>query len=231
MRPLIPFIITFVFLLCEWSAWAYRGDQLQALIISADNSFLRSESDLKYAHRDAQRLSNALVESGEVPPENIRVLKNPTRKEFSKTLRSFAKRSKKFLFYFSGHSTEKGLHFRDGRLSRVQFHGLLNDITADTKIIILDSCFSGGLKNKGVKKSSAIKLVDYGLDEPTGSVILTSSSAQEFSYESESLKGSIFTYHLVSGLYGQADSNGDGLITIDELYQYVYLKTKFQSLV
>ncbi|MCB0385126.1 MAG: hypothetical protein KDD43_07015, partial [Bdellovibrionales bacterium] len=92
-------------------------------------------------------------------------------------------------------------------------------------------CFSGALKTKGVTKSQPISLVNYDVDEPTGSVVLTSSSGKEFSYESENLKGSIFTYHLVSGIYGQADGNEDGLVTIDELYQYVYSQTKYQNMV
>jgi uncharacterized caspase-like protein len=35
------------------------------------------------------------------------------------------------------------------------------------------------------------------------------------------LQHGIFTHFLIKGLQGQADSDGDGLITVDEVYTYV----------
>lgn len=207
-------------------------EDFQALVVSADNSFDASEKDLEFASLDASRLTKALITAGRIPESKILNLKNPSVAEFDQAIAGLSqKASQKFMFYFSGHSTENGLHLKDGSITKNKFHDLLAKISAKVKIVILDSCFSGALKSKGVKKDKPIELVQYNVDEPTGSVILTSSSGKEFSYESDKLKGSIFSYHLISGLYGQADSNGDGLVTIDELYQYVYSQTKFQSMV
>lgn len=203
-----------------------------ALIVSAETSYLKAEAPLDYADLDADRVARAMRKAGRTPPGAIHRLKNPTIAELTQNINSMAKdKSRKFLFYFSGHSDENGLHLRDGLIDRSRFHSLMQKISANAKVVILDSCFSGSLKTKGVAKSQPIDAVQYNVDEPTGSVVLTSSSGKEFSYESENLKGSIFTYHLVSGIYGQADGNNDGVVTIDELYQYVYSQTKYQNMV
>ncbi len=211
---------------------APSNDDFQALIVSADDSYVLAEKNLEYSAMDASRLSKALVSAAKVPEQSIVNLKNPSIDEFDQAVVALAKKTtQKFMFYFSGHSDENGLHLKDGSVTKAKFHNLLAKISSKVKIVILDSCFSGSLKSKGVVKTKPIELVQYNVDEPSGSVILTSSSGTELSYESAKLKGSIFTYHLVSGLYGQADANNDGLVTIDELYQYVYSQTKFQSMV
>jgi uncharacterized caspase-like protein len=54
-----------------------------------------------------------------------------------------------------------------------------------------------------------------------GKIILTASGANEVSAESDELQHGIFTHFLIKGLQGEADSDGDGLITVDEVYTYV----------
>ncbi len=227
MKLVIFFLVCFVS-----CAFSQEKNDLQVLIVSAEDSTIASEKKLDYASMDAQRLVRALTVAGKVDAQNIASLKNPSMEEFDKTVSALSKKkNQKFMFYFSGHSNENGLHLRDGSITKSKFHELLAGLKSKLKIVILDSCFSGALKAKGAQRAKPIELVQYNVDEPTGSVILTSSSGNELSYESEKLKGSIFTYHLVTGLYGQADSNNDGLVTIDELYNYVYAQTKFQSTV
>ncbi len=217
---------------CDLAHAANESSEMQALVISADNSYVSSEKNLQFASKDADRVVQALISASKVPEKNIVNLKNPDLDDVNQAIEKIAKtKTQKFMLYFSGHSDENGLHLKDASITKAKFHELLNKIKAKVKIVILDSCFSGALKSKGVLKDKPIELVQFNVDEPTGSVVLTSSSGTELSYESDRLKGSIFTYHLVSGLYGQADANGDGVVTIDELYQYVYAHTKFQSMV
>lgn len=233
MKTKVFMILLMVQLLAAQSIAAEKGtNEFHALIVSAEDSTYAGEKKLDYTSMDANRLSRALTVAGKIDSENITNLKNPSIEEFDNAVSAISKKSnQKFMFYFSGHSNENGLHLKDGSITKSKFHDLLSKVKSKLKIVILDSCFSGALKSKGAQKVKPIELVQYNVDEPTGSVILTSSSGTELSYESEKLKGSIFTYHLVSGLYGQADSNTDGLVTIDELYQYVYSQTKFQSTV
>jgi WD40 repeat protein len=64
-----------------------------------------------------------------------------------------------------------------------------------------------------------------------GRVVITASSATEYSYDGDNLSGegqpSIFTEAVVEGLEtGQADRDGDKWISVDELYDYVYDRVK-----
>jgi uncharacterized caspase-like protein len=55
-----------------------------------------------------------------------------------------------------------------------------------------------------------------------GTAFLLSSKSEEFSLESKGLRQGIFSHYLIEGLKGKADEDGDKLVTLDELYIYVY---------
>ncbi|MCK7469824.1 MAG: hypothetical protein MZU95_02755 [Desulfomicrobium escambiense] len=55
-----------------------------------------------------------------------------------------------------------------------------------------------------------------------GKVIITASSANEVSVEKDELQHGVFTYYLLEGLRGKADTDRDGMVTVDEAYRYVY---------
>ena len=40
----------------------------------------------------------------------------------------------------------------------------------------------------------------------------------------QGIKHGVFTYYLLEGLGGKADFDGDGVITLDEIYRYVSVK-------
>jgi uncharacterized caspase-like protein len=54
-----------------------------------------------------------------------------------------------------------------------------------------------------------------------GRVILTASGANEVSGEDDDLRHGVFTYFLLEGLRGKADTDRDSIITVDEVYRYV----------
>ena len=62
------------------------------------------------------------------------------------------------------------------------------------------------------------------LVEGKDQVILTASKGSEVSEERENLGHGVFTYYLLEGLKGKADLDGDGVITVDEIYTYVSKK-------
>lgn len=65
---------------------------------------------------------------------------------------------------------------------------------------------------------------DIFLDRITkgkGRIILSASGANELAKEDDQLKHGIFTYYLLKGLKGDADSDKDGFVTIDEIYSYL----------
>src|SRR5215213_10159958 len=66
-----------------------------------------------------------------------------------------------------------------------------------------------------------------------GRIILTASDAVQFAWEGDKVIGeannSLFTHFLIKGLEGEADLDGDGFITVDELYDYTYEQVKLAN--
>ena len=88
-----------------------------------------------------------------------------------------------------------------------------------------DACFSGALLTpKGLVRESplVVSVVPLG---GRGRYLVTSSGANQLSYESGLIQGSPFAEALRSGLRGAADANGNGEVTLPELYDYIYRRT------
>ena len=59
---------------------------------------------------------------------------------------------------------------------------------------------------------------------------MTSATDIQTATEKEGDRNSVFTKHLIEGIKtGEADRNGDGLITMDELYHYVHERVQKES--
>lgn len=107
-----------------------------------------------------------------------------------------------------------------GELSRI-----FNRIRSERLIYIADACYSGasGGRTIGVSGTRA-SISDAFIDRIAGGkgrVIITASGANEVSVENDELKHGVFTYFLIEGLKGPADTNKDGIVTVDEAYDYV----------
>jgi len=102
---------------------------------------------------------------------------------------------------------------------------LFGRIRSDRLVFIVDTCYSGASGGRTISVADLRAGISDGfLDRITGGkgkIILTASGANEVSAESDELQHGIFTHFLIKGLQGQADSDGDGLITVDEVYTYV----------
>jgi hypothetical protein len=94
---------------------------------------------------------------------------------------------------------------------------------AGTRLLILDCCFSGGFPEEKGELDLAVEL---GL-EGRGIAVLSGSRAREYSYEGRpigpELPRSLFTEGLAVGLAtGAADTDGNGIVTVAEAYNYAY---------
>ncbi|GAA4604288.1 DNA-binding beta-propeller fold protein YncE [Actinoplanes octamycinicus] len=143
------------------------------------------------------------------------------------------------LLYFTGH----GLKDDEGRLylatsdtrrdsllfsaiSAEQIDRALEGCASRRKVLILDCCYSGAFPAGRLAKA------DEGVHtlerfQGRGRTVLTASDATQYSFEGDRTSGaaarSVFTRYLVEGLRdGSADLDGDGDITLDELYSYVH---------
>ena len=92
-------------------------------------------------------------------------------------------------------------------------------------IFITDSCYSGATAGRTFQTASRRAVVSDAflsrLSKGKGRVVLTASRAGEVSEERDNLGHGVFTYYLLEGLKGKADQDGDGIITVDEVYAYV----------
>jgi hypothetical protein len=94
-------------------------------------------------------------------------------------------------------------------------------------VLLLDCCYSGAFARGMLHRADTV--IDLGdRFEGRGRIVLTASSAMEYAFEDAELsraegRPSVFTNALVQGLEtGDADRDGDGLISVDELYDYVF---------
>jgi outer membrane protein assembly factor BamB len=102
----------------------------------------------------------------------------------------------------------------------------LEDCRARRQILVLDCCHSGAFA-KGAKGDASLALQQRFEPHGRGRVVLTASRSTEYSFEGGQASGegvpSVFTHAIVTGLRtGDADRDRDGLITVTDLYQYVF---------
>ncbi|NMO17759.1 caspase family protein [Pyxidicoccus fallax] len=188
---------------------------------------------LRYAVTDATAFGQVLEELGGVQPQDRMMLMEGGRPEFERALAGFkdmlasarkAGGRTEALIYYSGHSDEEGLLLQKDKFGYRELRQALESLPADVRIAILDSCASGTLARQkgGVRRPAFLSDASTAV---RGHAILTSSSEDEVSQESDRIGGSFFTHNLVSGLRGAADATGDGRVTLHEAYQFAFHET------
>jgi len=202
---------------------------------------------LKYAVNDATSFYNLLVDTVSIPRENITLLTDREagltnlRSTLGTKLKGKAGKEDMVIIFFAGHgATEKDSMSLDGdglekyilpydadlkdlystALPMREISHIFRRIRSERLIFIADSCYSGasGGRTIGLSETRASiseKFLDR-IAKGKGRVIMTASSANEVSAED---KNGI--YYLLEALRGKADIDNDGLITVDETYQYV----------
>jgi hypothetical protein len=197
-------------------------------IVVGNNVGLVDEEILRYAEDDAEKIRRSLVDLGGYDADEVHVLTGARADDLRTTLKrlSTATRVSTLFFYYSGHGDDTNLHLRGTRLSLREIRLALDAIAADVQIVLVDSCRSGALiRPKGATLGPAFDVDVRRTSDVRGRIIITSSSASEVAQESDRLRGSFFTHYWVSGLYGRADSNDDGLITLEEAYRFAHFQT------
>jgi hypothetical protein len=100
---------------------------------------------------------------------------------------------------------------------------ITQQINAQKQVFILDACQSAGAlealesRTRGVAEEKAIAQ----LARSTGTFWITSTGSDQFASEFDKLGHGIFTYTLLEGIKGAADTNKDSKLTIRELSTYI----------
>jgi hypothetical protein len=105
-------------------------------------------------------------------------------------------------------------------------HAIFGRIEAERVVMFLDACYSGaaGGRTFAARSTRAGAVDELFLERLTrsrGRVIVTAARPNEVSVELPELGHGIFTYYLTEGLRGAGDLNRDGIVGLQELYEYV----------
>src|SRR5262245_48250868 len=197
-------------------------------IVVGNNHGLSGDVPLRFAESDAQKVARALVDLGGFRADEVHtVLGQGPDALRSQLARLPAAGDGEVLFYYSGHADPRRLHMSGGTLDLDELRALVERAGGALRIFVVDACNSGAfVREKGATKGAGFDLVLAQPDvQARGTITITSSSADEVAQESDRLEGSFFTHYWVSGLYGAADANGDGMVTLEEAYRYAHYQT------
>jgi tetratricopeptide (TPR) repeat protein len=213
---------------------------------------LPSSAQLAFANRDAEDIYSVLIsaEGGQFPAENVHKLINEKatvaniRREIEEWLPSVTHDDDRVVIYFAGHgfvSAGKGwLAPYDVDTHNIPTTAYPMDtlgtviggrIKGKWKVLLTDACHSGAITPQADSSSDRSKVSDSLLNLQKSLFSLTASRDREQSLESDQWGGGhgIFTYYVVKGLEGEADTNHDHIVTADELAEYVHTNVRLAT--
>lgn len=196
-----------------------------------------------FADRDAILMGEYLTKVLGYPEENVVVRTNEKAsltdliKYFEGWLPNNVEQDSSVFIYYSGHGSPNpqtgGAYLvpYDGDPTFVErtgyplkgLYAALERLPAKEIIVVLDSCFSGaGGRSVIAQGAKPIVLSSENAMLPGGKIVVFSASAgdQISSAYSEKRHG-LLTYFFLRGLQGEGDLNGDGIIEISELFEYI----------
>lgn len=196
--------------------------------------------------KDAEDFARVLKDKGLCEFDDVRVLLNQVSSSIIEAIDEFFDQKKPddlLVLYFSGHGVrdELGslyLAVKNTIRSRLRSTAIKSDYIREVmdqsrsrrQVLVLDCCNSGAFE-QGTKAATGVSVgTASAFESGFGRIILTASDSTQFAWEGDKVIGetdnSLFTHFLVEGLEGEADMDGDGRITVDELYDYAYEKVK-----
>ena len=206
-------------------------------ILIGNNDFPNDPHGLQQLNgpiNDVRVLRSALThpEKGLFEKTNVQTLENATTREILIALEQFyanARNTDQLLFYYSGHGCKDDLDQlylcgQDSMNNRListaipdkLINSMLENSSSKKNIIILDCCNSGNFKSGELPQSL----------QGEGRFVITSSHSNQLSRDTDNTNHpSPFTKYLAEALLAdEIDTNSDGFISINEVYEYVFPK-------
>lgn len=223
-------------------------DPRRALIIANDTYEQAALRDLRAPAADAEALRRVLSDP-QIGDFAVQVARNEPSHLIQAQIEdvfSEGRTDELLLLHFSGHGlkSESGELFfaaRNTRPDRLRATAVPADFvqrcmqdSRSRRIVLLLDCCYGGAFTQGVRvraggDAHVLDSFPRGWPGGRGRAVITASSAMEYAFEGDHLgvdqqgQPSVFTSALVQGLAtGDADQNGDGWISLSELYDYVF---------
>ena len=214
-----------------------------ALIIGIENYDKTSKAT--YANKDAQYFYEYANLTFGIPTENIKLLveENANFIQSVGTLKKWlpskiSKGRTDLIIFFAGHGlasidgSELYLLLQDSEpdlledfsLSRNKLFKIIKDLNPKSVTIFLDACYTGFSRDNKMLLADARPIRIVANEEesiPDNFTIFSASKNTQISSGLKEAKHGIFSYYLMKGLEGKADSNKDYKITNGELLAYM----------
>ena len=195
---------------------------------------------LRYTDDDAYRMYAFFKspEGGALDDDHLKILvdEDATKKKIVATMEDvFGKAGPNdlVLLYFSGHGLRGSFLPIDfdgfnNKLFHSEVTHILEKSQAKLKLCIADACHSGSLlaSRGGIIPETIENFYQNLAQASPGSALLLSSKSNETSLESSGLRQGVFSHFLIRGLKGESDLDNNKLITIQELYNFIYFNVR-----
>jgi hypothetical protein len=187
---------------------------------------------LPFAADDARAVRDALLRDGR-PPEHVLVLLDggatvaAVRSSATAHLQR-AREGDSVVFYFAGYGTRAPdgapvllLSDANGQMGSLPLDELAALLSrgAGKKLALVDSSFSGG--ERSVRGGSSRARDDLAAFSGGAGAAILAGGPDEPALAPPPLASGLFTYHLIRGLEGPADSDHNGRVDARELFDYV----------
>ncbi len=246
---LIAFCLT-VWLIASVQAAPPRVSQRWALLIGVDD--YANANRLSYCGADQVAMRERLLAAG-FPADHIFLLHDkaeenkfrPSKGNIERQLNNVLKLADSedlVVIGFSGHGvyldSKSYLCPNDAVLNNpetlVELEGVyerLRRCSASLKLVLVDACRNDPRRGgqRALAATEETRQLARSLQEahlPEGVVLLNSCSPGEISYEESRFNHGVFMQYVLEALGGEADTSGDGSVSLDELRRYVGPKTK-----
>ncbi|MEF3694438.1 MAG: caspase family protein [Candidatus Cloacimonadota bacterium] len=221
-----------------------RNPNAFGVIIGIENYV--NTSPVPYAERDASYMKQYFMNTLGIPEYNIISLMNQQATlsgidqlfgEGGRLPARVRDSNPDIYFYYAGHGapdmqTQKAyLVPNDGRLENIQrscypldrLYANLESVPHNSVTVMIDACFSGSTRDDGTlfEAGRAIGLMVEATPPGQNMNVFSASQPSQISWAYPEKNHGLFSYFLMKGMKGEADSNNDRSITVGELRTYV----------
>jgi len=245
---LIALITTFCIPAGTYAQSFDSGSSTYAVVIGISDYQDKDIPDLRFADRDAEAFANFLTRADglQVPDENVSLLVNKDATSVKvlvalDMLLEKCQHGDKAIIYFSGHiDVERKILSQPGYLlcadapDRVYLGGgalplpFLSDYisalsTNGVKVVFIADVLKQTKHLSGSEIGGPGMVLENLAYQSADEIKLLSCQPSESSLEGEQWGGGhgVFTYHLIQGLSGTADQDGDKTVTLKEIGNYL----------
>jgi hypothetical protein len=201
-------------------------------------------------------LRSDLAGMGGFAPENVRILLNQsaTFREIRVALFDFLKGATEddvVYIYFAGHGAPDADRPEDlylipydadaenlsgTGLPMADVYTAIKRLYARQVVVITDACHSAGVGGQTGTRNLAMNQINSAFVEQMqfssgGSVVFTASEASQYSKEGPQWGGGhgVFTYYMLNALKGAADEDGDHIVSLGEMMEWVRTQVRMDT--